>query len=69
MVVKHRTAKRTEAELASGTGAPSQSCRFLLVSDGSAAQRARRLIAEPGACTGVVVGGLSDPALLVVDAE
>ena len=44
-----------EAGLASGIGVPSQTCRFLLVPDGSAAQRVRRLIVEQSACSGVVV--------------
>ena len=33
-----------------------QALRFLLVPDGSAARPVRRLMAEPGACSGVVVG-------------
>ncbi len=61
-MVNHRTHKRTEAGPASGTCVFSQTFRFLLVPDGSAARRVRRLIAEQGACSGVVVG--SWPELL-----
>lgn len=51
-----RILKRTAAESTRSIGAPSQTCRFLLVPDASAARRVRRLIAERTACTGVVVG-------------
>jgi hypothetical protein len=47
----------------------SQALRFLLVPDAGAARRVRRLIAEQGACTDVLAGGLSHHPMLVVDVE
>ena len=43
--------------------------RFMLVPDAGAARRVRRLVAEQGACTGVVLDELLDHPMLVVDVE